>query len=1236
MAYLVNQTRVSSLIIGGVNYTDNLISFSVTDSSAYKNGIVQTSGSLILGEIPAGSSLGDYDRKIFKRGTIVTLDLEDPETSAIVRHPRGYMYVIAAGYSAESGSLELSIGCRLTLAALTEEVGEILPLVPVPLEPERQDFGNCSASFSSAGQCLYQDNQGVLQVVTFFDGDVNDSVAAGEWTSVLGVTALSASPMLGGSAIPDTLLLSYQVPTGAIGTNELDKIDETVTDSYYFLNYPTTSFTRVSSGLSSVTSVSSTYISTGQTSGCGNSPGEPEGNPDLITCNEGYRVEQEPVILPAESQEISRTYYSGPSSQSARSTTEKYGPAVELNGQYFSDLFAYCRYTWATACNPNGSCAYDGMERILQSYSESYNYYGASGELVQTIQDSYSNILTAAQQFDWRAGVVDGVPKEFRTINYINGTTQSTIRVGGGTSLYYRSKATTRSQVDTQNGFYYIDNNRIYLSKFDSNGVRTTGSSFPFGALRQVTGVNPDQDPTCTWALEEFLGVVSTIKRYKLTCNYPSMYVSTDPESLWPVKIRINKWILYNYSNDGYNAYIDYLDELPEGGSLSLHQSSTNVSVTSPNGVFFRDQRTVTDYLYSGDGNIQTTTTYNSNTSNNIGIYRGSLDALEGIKTVQRRISRTITANPIAPDRVSSSSSATVEQTSEYPVFVSTYQESVDPSGPYVVRESIPVPLLFANTETLAGIVETYSNYLIRFIKGDALGYTIGESLRPEIIENWRPGMPFRYCDQEKAKILALRMDSSSWGVSANESAVVTNGVWIGNSDGTLSLPSNLSGNSTPSLDEDPPTPPAGPAAPPSVINENYASSGPISLVFTVSIGTQVLLPFDESQSITSVSVPLEVDLYTTFVCFMSGLVVAPGNLLGTTSTGSVPISANGSLVTAGATIIISELFPNTFTAPIVGVSVSAPNTIVSMPVLNPTIATGDSVSSPAANIETTGLVPTLVGAGVVVNQPEAGVIQITGEPSSVSIGHAVFVSTTGSIDVVSWSPSFVGGWQDPYWANTNLMLTLDTGFTDSSQKAIATNVIGANATISTVTKKFGAGSAYLSNTSNAYFTYDDPSGHLSPGLGDFTAEFWWYPFEAESNVLWGSSGGTNYAIRQQTNAGVIVPYLTINGTAYWPGTNQTGGNTNSPFTLLSWHHVALTRNSGVYRLFLNGTQTHTITAQSSANQTTSWNQFGRNQTTTTNTPYGYMDECRFTKGIARYTSSFTPPTTAFPNPFPR
>lgn len=1223
MAYLVNQTRVSSLTIGGVNYTSNLLSFTVTDTSAYKNGIIQTNGSLTLGENPNGGDLGDYDRTIFKRGTLIILNVEDPETGAVTRHPRGYLYVISTGYRAETGTLELDIGCRLTLAAITEEVDEILPLVPIPLEPERQDFGNCSASFASAGQCLYQDNQGALQVVTFFDGDVNDSVAPGEWTSVLGVTALAASPMLGGNAIPDTLLLSYQVPAGAVGSNNLDKIDETITDSYYFLNYPTTSFTRVSSGLSSVTGISTTYSSGGTTSGCGNTPSEPSGNPDLITCNEGYQTVQEPVILPAQSQEISRTYYSGPSSQVESSKTEKYGPAVELNGQYFSDLFAYCRYTWGTACNPNGNCEYEGMEQIMQSYSETYNYYGSAGELVRTIQDDYSNILSAAQQFDWRAGVVDGIPKEFRRIGYTGGGTSSEIRIGAGTARYYRSKATSYDQTLSGNGFYYVDGSRVYLSRYDSNGDRTTS------ALQSITGALQGQTPQCSWQYN------STTKSYELTCNYPDLYASVLPDAHWPTKIRLKSWQYGTAAINGvFNAYIDFIDEIPEGSILSLHAETSSITVTSLVGAFYRDQRTVTDYTYSSDGNTQTTTTYASLASNNIGIYKASLDALAGTVTVQRRLSRTITANPIAPDRVSSSNSSTVEQSSEYPIFVSTYEEAVDPSGPYIIKDAIPVPLLFVDESTLASTVETYSNYLIRFIKGDALGYTIGESLRPEIIENWRPGMPFRYCDQEKGKILALRMDACSWGVAPNESSVVTNGIWIGDSDGVLALPSNLYGNSTPSLDEDPPTPPTGSSAPPSVNDENYVTAGPIGFVFTIDIGTKVLFPFDEAQSIVSVNVPIEVDLYSTFICFVSGLVVAPGNLLGTTSTGSVPISAGGSLVTSGATIITAELFPDTFTPPPVGASVAPLQTIIDMPLLNPNVTAGGSVSPPSAAIAIDALFPRLIGAGILVDLPDAGIIQLEPQVPSVVLG-AVILMPIAIIDTVAWAPSYVGGWLDPYWASTNLLLSFDTNYNDLSLKGFVNPTVGTGPTISTTVAKFGTGSAYYNNSSGGYITYSDPSSHLAPGVADFTAELWWRPLEVETVPIWASSANQSFGIWQLSSGGVNVPALYINNSAYYPGTNNQSSISGASLPLSTWHHLALTRISGVYRLFVNGVQTVTVTGQTSANNTQSWNQFGRHSAVTYS-PYGHLDECRFTKGIARYASNFTPPTAPFPAPYPR
>jgi hypothetical protein len=77
------------------------------------------------------------------------------------------------------------------------------------------------------------------------------------------------------------------------------------------------------------------------------------------------------------------------------------------------------------------------------------------------------------------------------------------------------------------------------------------------------------------------------------------------------------------------------------------------------------------------------------------------------------------------------------------------------------------------------------------------------------------------------------------------------------------------------------------------------------------------------------------------------------------------------------------------------------------------------------------------------------------------------------------------------------------------------------------------------------------------------------------------------------------------------------------------WHHVALVRNGSSIDGYLDGTKGTTRT-------------FSGTIGTPTNSPYlgsnrgggfwfdGYIDDFRITIGLARYTSSFTPPTTAY------
>ena len=90
MSYLAQKTRISRLTIGGVDYTSSMASWNASDSSAYEQGLVKTTGEVVLSQQPGGPSLVDYDRDMFKRGTVVTLDMTEA-LRAVFRHPRGYL-----------------------------------------------------------------------------------------------------------------------------------------------------------------------------------------------------------------------------------------------------------------------------------------------------------------------------------------------------------------------------------------------------------------------------------------------------------------------------------------------------------------------------------------------------------------------------------------------------------------------------------------------------------------------------------------------------------------------------------------------------------------------------------------------------------------------------------------------------------------------------------------------------------------------------------------------------------------------------------------------------------------------------------------------------------------------------------------------------------------------------------------------------------------------------------------
>jgi hypothetical protein len=202
----------------------------------------------------------------------------------------------------------------------------------------------------------------------------------------------------------------------------------------------------------------------------------------------------------------------------------------------------------------------------------------------------------------------------------------------------------------------------------------------------------------------------------------------------------------------------------------------------------------------------------------------------------------------------------------------------------------------------------------------------------------------------------------------------------------------------------------------------------------------------------------------------------------------------------------------------------------------------------------------------------------------------------------------------DPYWQNVSLMLTGDD-FIDWSNNHLA--ITNTNITLSNTIKKYGTSSLAFSGVSGNALSISGPGTTNSIGTGDFTVEAWAYYLDI---LGWRDIicfvGPTSWGIT--TNNGDLG--------AYGIGINASG--TIVPIN--QWFHVAVTRQSGTVRLFLNGVLVASATNTTSF--TTTQINIGSWSSTTSENLNGYIAELRMTKGIARYTANFTPPIAALPS----
>jgi hypothetical protein len=210
--------------------------------------------------------------------------------------------------------------------------------------------------------------------------------------------------------------------------------------------------------------------------------------------------------------------------------------------------------------------------------------------------------------------------------------------------------------------------------------------------------------------------------------------------------------------------------------------------------------------------------------------------------------------------------------------------------------------------------------------------------------------------------------------------------------------------------------------------------------------------------------------------------------------------------------------------------------------------------------------------------------------------------------------------------ANTSLLLNFtNSNIFDETGKVVAETVGNAKASTSVV--KYGSSMAFDGNGDSLYIP-NDPN--INFGSGDFTLECWVY-FNAVNTYMtiiskgWNSSAEYASYLIWMENTGSLRFNSSSNGGA-WDIANERVIGT---MTTGSWRHIAVTRSGTTFRAFVDGVINNAFTFTSSAalaNLAVQNLYIGDRQTGSTSLN-GYISDLRITKGVARYTANFTPPT---------
>jgi hypothetical protein len=205
----------------------------------------------------------------------------------------------------------------------------------------------------------------------------------------------------------------------------------------------------------------------------------------------------------------------------------------------------------------------------------------------------------------------------------------------------------------------------------------------------------------------------------------------------------------------------------------------------------------------------------------------------------------------------------------------------------------------------------------------------------------------------------------------------------------------------------------------------------------------------------------------------------------------------------------------------------------------------------------------------------------------------------------------------DEFFSDVVALLNFEQATIEDLSSAARTVTARGNAALSTTQAKYGTKSLFCDGNGDGITIDHETTNGFTADAGDWTIEMWAYPTSLHNGHLCiiSSTAFSVIGLQLRLTSGGQIELNNAAQAAFLGGS----------YSANQWQHFAAVRSGGTITIYRDGVSQGT-TAQTPGSNGTGL-AFGFSSTNFGNAFFkGYLDDIRYTRGVARYTSAFTPP----------